>query len=71
MDSQEAQHSPLLLGSDCFRCEKESQSHLHAKAAPLGFLPQILLLSQWLKLHAHPDSKDSTHTLTPQTLCSP
>lgn len=63
-EPQGAQHSLLfLLGSDCFRLEKESQSHLHAKAAPLGLLPQMLL-SQWLKLQAHSDSKDSMLALT-------
>lgn len=64
MNPREAQHfPPFLLGSDCFRCEKASQSYLRAKAAPLGFLPQMCLLSQWLKqLHACPDSKGSTHT---------
>lgn len=63
MNPQEAQHSPLLLASDCFRCEKESQGYLHAKAAPPGFLPQML---SYLS-----GSNNSMHTQTPKTLPTP
>lgn len=65
--------SRLLLGSDCFRCEKASQSYLRAKAAPLGFLPQMCLClsgpnssmhAQTPKALPTPDSSDSMLTLT-------